>query len=166
MSFYKFTDQRVLDTYQHNLDDKAAVYAEADAFALRFGEGGVCYFSNRPHFEFAGIKFSPRKDYLHWSIPTTQNGGMQRPRSTSKGMTPEQRAEGRALRELWNDYHPKLKTSFKPVFDAMGYDWNWMQGYTLFTGDGVLYFRTEGKPSLGIEILGSEYEAAYTKATA
>lgn len=159
MSFYKTDAPAVLVACEEERLQKAALQAEIDTFAARFGGEGLMY-ADPPRF--AGIKFTPAAPRDLWRAP--DRNGLQWPRSAPlKGASAETKAALKALNAEWSQFVPIGRLSDDGVYKALGYSSSMdfmFEGLTLFVHDGFLYASTrKAMPSM-TEILGSEYEAA------
>ena len=161
MNCYKFTEPVVLAAFEKRLADREAVRQAAHTFAAQFGpESGKPYFRRRDPYELVGVAFTPAKAGPLWTIPQSKDHYLQRPRASAPKLTPEQKVELKALNALWTATWPKQKMKDEPLFVAMGCDYDWLRGFHIFEHQGALFYRGSMKPSLGVEILGSEFEAA------
>ena len=161
MSYYKFTQPEVLAAFAANREAKRALMDRCAAFAKRFGpEKGTPYYQSRT-MRLAGIRFSPKKPGPLWTVSREQTGHFQKPRGSRIGLTGEQRIEQSRLIAEWDTNYPNEAVGMEPVFEAMGAQISFMDGYTLCLHDGVLYYKGEVVPANGVEILGSEYDAAF-----
>lgn len=161
MSFFKTNDPAVLAAWHAEKAAKAELQAEIDAFAQRFGGEGLMY-ADPP--VLAGIKFRPPMPRDLWRAP--DNNGLQLPRSSPlKGATTETKAAIKALQAEWAEHLPTRKIDTDGVYRALGFNSSldfFLEGLSLFLHDGFLYASTrKAMPSM-TEILGSEYDAAYT----
>lgn len=161
MSFFKTNDPAVLAAWHAEKAAKAELQAEIDTFAQRFGGEGLMY-ADPP--VLAGIKFRPAMPRDLWRAP--DNNGLQVPRSSPlKGATAETKAAIKALQAEWTEHLPARKIDTDGVYRALGFNNSldfFLEGLSLFLHDGFLYASTrKAMPSM-TEILGSEYDAAYT----
>lgn len=159
MSFYKTNAPAVMAAWEDDRAQRAALRAEIDAFAARFGGEGLMYSDPA---RFAGIKFTPTAPRDLWRAP--ERDGLQWPRSSPlKGASPETKAALKALNATWAEDAPAGCISSSLVYKALGFSSSLdflFEGLTLFAHDGFLYASTrKAMPSM-TEILGSEYEAA------
>lgn len=161
-AFYKTSDADVLAAMADYNLTCAAVGKVGAEFAAHYG--GMLLARRDLHgYSVAGLLFNPAKDDPLWTKPDPQFAGMQRPRSTLKGATKEQRAALAELSAGWKVRFPKAKADFEPVLTAMGTDWGnlFFCGFDMFQHGGCLYVATSAKlaPCMQ-EILSSEHSAA------
>ena len=161
-AFYKTSDPAVLATWAVYKAEAEKVEAAGTAFSEHFG-GKLLTYSDVHGRRVAGLRFVPVKADPLWTKPEAQAHGRQRPRSSLKKATKEQR---QALAELQADYDarfPKDSADLVPVLTAFGTDWGLIVlcGIGFFEHDGVIYVSTSAPlaPCM-VEIVASEYSAA------
>nr|WP_315249238.1 hypothetical protein [uncultured Duganella sp.] len=161
-AFYKSGDSALLDAWSTYEAEVGAVRAAGKQFATHFG-GKLLLRSDFHGSSVAGLRFAPSKDDPLWTKPDAQHAGEQRPRSSLRKGTKEQRQALAALLTEWSDHFPKQKADLAPMLSAMGTDWGalFFCGIGFFKHDGVIYVSTSAKlaPCM-VEILASEYNAA------
>lgn len=159
MSFYKTNAPAVLAAWEEESAQKAALRAEIDTFAAKFGGEGFIY---ADPYRFAGIKFVSVAPRDLWRAP--DRDGLQWPRSSPlKGASAETKAELKALNATWRDHAPTGSIRANRVHQALGFSSHLeflFEGLTLFVYGGFLYASTRKAMPGMTEILGSEYEAA------
>lgn len=161
-AFYKTSDATVLAAMAGYNAQSAEVHKAGAEFAAHYG-GTLLARSDLHGYSIAGLLFEPRRDDPLWTKPDPQSAGMQRPRSTLKSATKEQRAALAELSAGWKVRFPTAKADFEPVLTAMGTNWSnlFLCGFALFQHDGCIYVATSAKMALGmVEILSSEYATA------
>lgn len=161
-SFYKSSDSALLAAWSAYEAELGTVRAAGREFATHFG-GKLLMHSDFHGSSVAGLCFVPPKDDPLWTKPDSQHAGEQRPRSSLRKGTKEQRQALAALLMEWSEHFPKQKADLAPVLSAMGTDWGalFFCGIGFFKHDGVIYVCTSAKlaPCM-VEILASEYNAA------
>ncbi|MRW82953.1 hypothetical protein GJ698_02465 [Pseudoduganella sp. FT26W] len=161
-AFYKSSDGALMAAWAIYETDVGAVRAAGKEFAAHFG-GKLLMRSDFHGNRVAGLCFQPAKDDPLWTKPDAQLADKQRPRSSLRKGTKEQRQALAALLTEWSERFPKLKADLAPVLAAMGTDWGalFFCGIGFFKHDGAIYVCTSAKlaPCM-VEILSSEYNAA------
>jgi hypothetical protein len=136
---------------------------QAKQFAELF-DGEPLFSTSMTGREFAGIQlnnFENRPDNHLWTKPTSQNGGVSRPRA--KPLCAAHKKEQEALNNRYMQNTPAIKeASFKPLFESLGSDWGQMLfcGISFFEHERILYISTKAELANCTEILASEYLAA------
>lgn len=111
---------------------------------------------------FHGLKFNPEIKSNLWTKPDKQSG-CQRPRSSIKNATQEERNELKQLLTLWKDNCPKKSINLDKFFKSLGVDYGdfLFNGIIWFVVNDSLYINTHALIKQNVEeILGSEYESA------
>lgn len=161
-AFYKTSDTTVLAAlaaYNLAVDTVAKVGNE---FAAHYG-GKLLMRADMHGREVAGLCFQPVKDDPFWTKPDPKCAGLQRPRTSLKGATKEQRAALAELAAGWKVRFPTEKADLAPALAAMGTDWGslFFCGFAMFQHVEQVYVSTKAKlaPCM-TEILSSEFAAA------
>lgn len=161
-AFYKTTDPAVLAIRAAYEAKVTEVRDAGQEFANHFG-GHLLARHDAHGYSVAGLRFKPAKIDPLWTKPDASCAGMQRPRSSLKNGTKEQRAALAELQADWAARLPSIKADLEPVLTAIGTDWGslFFCGFTLLRYDGAIYVSTSAKlaPCM-VEILASEYNAA------
>lgn len=161
-AFYKTSDPAVLAAMAAYEQAVAGVTAAGKEFAAHY-DGKMLMRADSHGRSIAGLRFEPAKDDPLWTKPDPQQAGMQRPRTSLKGATKEQRAALAELAAGWKVRFPSAKADLAPVLAAMGTDWGnlFFTGFSMFQHDGAIYASTNAPlaPCM-MEILSSEYAAA------
>jgi hypothetical protein len=172
-AFYKTSDPAVLAAMAAYEREVGSVFAAGKEFSAHYG-GKLLTRADLHGRSVAGLCFEPAKDDPLWTKPDAQQAGMQRPRTSLKGATKEQRAALAELAAGWRVRFPSAKADLEPVLATMGTDWGslFFTNFAMFQHEGAVYASTGAKlaPCM-VEILSSEYAAAkaayeLTKATA
>jgi len=171
MSTYKTNDPSVVEAYLENQRLRHALADRADAFAKEMGAKAVCVSSHSGGVYFHGLIYDPLKlqpFYLFYRLP--DHFGCQHLRTSLKKGTKEQRAKLKEMQEHYNDLYKRYELSESvrrdAIFKAMGTHWGQicLSGMSYFLQDGFVYVETSAALNdQMIEIMGSEYSAAYAK---
>jgi hypothetical protein len=161
-AFYKTSDAAVLGAMVSYDSAAAEVHKSGAEFAAHYG-GTQLARSDLHGYSIAGLCFHPEKDDPLWTMPDPKSAGMQRPRTSIKAATREQRIALAELSAGWKARFPVGRADFAPVLKAMGTDWGnlFFCGFAMFQHDCCIYVATSAKLAPVMqEILGSEYNAA------
>lgn len=161
-AFYKTSDHAVLAALAAFESEASSVAATGKAFAAHYG-GEMLARRDVLGYSIAGLRFHPAKDDSMWTKPDPTSAGMQRPRTSMKGASKEERAALGELRADWCARFPYGKAEFAKFLDAIGTDWGHLIlcGFTMFQHDGAIYAATSAKlATCMVEIMASEYSAA------
>jgi hypothetical protein len=161
-TFYKTNDAAALAAMAIYDEHVAEVRKAGAEFAAHYG-GTLLARADLHGYSIAGLCFHPEKNDPLWTKPDPKSAGMQRPRTSIKSATKEQRAELAELLAGWQARFPIAKADLEPVLTAMGTDWGnlFFCGFAMFQHNGCIYVATGAKLAPVMqEILGSEYNAA------
>lgn len=161
-AYFKTNDAAVLTAMKQHQAEAEVASTAGKAFADHYG--GMLLVQNDLHeYRVSGLCFRPAKDDPLWTKPDPKRANMQRPRTSIKNATKEQKAALAELQAGWKARFPQQKSDFAPVLEAMGTHWGnlFFCGFAMFQHDGFIYASTGVKlaPCMQ-EILGSEYQAA------
>lgn len=169
MSYWKFTSAEALAAWDDMERQEEELKAQGSTFAALFG-GKPVYQKTMCDWRFYGVLFFGRA-YGHedlWTKGTNKNGGARQPRVKVPASL---KRESEALWQLWNDQRPHITADREAFYESIGLDWGNMlfSGFASFRHEDVIYVETGATPKPeagGVEILGSEYDAAQRAAKA
>ena len=155
--YFKITKPESVAAWEKHVDEVKAVQKAASEFAELVAPGRAKpWFSSGVRRSFAGLSFDPPMTSPEWTKPA-KDTGIQRPRGKVPANVKPALVK---LNELWKQA-PTAVASAEPALASFGFVWGFLYGYTILKHNGALYFRTnDPQPIDGVEILGSEWEAA------
>lgn len=172
MSYFKNTNPEALDAWEAQEQGKAKLRDESESFAAEF-DGKAILSSSADSHSFCGVKlnnYHARPDNILWTSPD-RSSGVSRPRSTLKKRpewTKDQFVEfKRQLEQLEQRYKAAqwpARIDREPFWNAIGTSWGELlfAGISAFEYAGALFIKTGLKLEGCSEILGSEYDAAWS----
>lgn len=163
MSYWKFTSAEALAAWDEMERQEAVLKAQGQSFAALFN-GKPVYQKTMCDWRFYGVRFDG-KEYgspALWTKPTSKNGFAQQPKVK---VPANLKRESEALWQIWNEQRPHITADREAFFCSIGLDWGNLlfSGFNAFRHDDVIYVETGATPKPeagGVEILGSEYNAA------
>ena len=173
MSYFKNTNPEALAAWEAQEQGKAKLKEDSDKFAAGF-DGKAVLSSSADSHSFYGVKlnnYHARPDSILWTAPD-RSSGVSRPRSSLKKRpewTKEQLVEFKQqLEQLEHRYKAALWPSRiyrEPFWNAIGTSWCELvfSGISVFEHGGALFIETGLKLEGCTEILGSEYDAAWSE---
>lgn len=163
MSYFKFSTAESLAAYKEMIRQEQELKRVCQSFCALFG-GKPVYFRSAADTRFSGIKFDgvPYNGAELWTKPVPRDSFVQYPR---KRVPAALREKSEALHAIWNEQRPDYKADKEAFYQSIGLDWGNLlfSGFTMFLHDDVIYVSAGATPKPeagGIEILGSEYNAA------
>lgn len=165
-SFYKSNDAHLMAALDHHQAEIKVISKKAAEFADKFGAEAICFNDARGYRICSLIKFphgAPERSSRVWTKPDEKLNYGQRPKKSVVRATPEEKAEMARLEEIWKDF-PTDESSYNPVLSALGINYGdlFFNTFQLFVHAGFAYVGTGAKVCEHmVEILGSEFEAAY-----
>lgn len=172
MSYFKTTKPEALAAWEYMDKAKARLCEESDKFAAEFNAKKLCS-SSTDQIRFYGVKlndYHSRPDNILWTSPD-RSSGVSRPRSSLKKRpewTKEQFNEYKSqLEELKRRYQSMAEPApvdKEPFWNALGTSWSSLcfSAITVFKHGDALFIKTDLKLDGCTEILGSEYDTAYS----
>lgn len=163
MSYFKFTTTEALSAWKEMIRQEQELKRVCESFCDLFG-GRPVYLRSAADIRFSGIRFDgePYNGAELWTKPVLRDSFVQYPR---KRVPAALREKSEALHALWDGQRPDYKADKEAFYQSIGLDWGNLlfSGFTMFCHDDVIYVSTGATPKPeagGIEILGSEYNAA------
>ena len=169
MSFWKFSSKEALAAWDEMERQEAELKKQGDEFSALFG-GKPVYQKTACDWRFYGVRFDGREynNPALWTKATSKNGYAQQPRVKVPSAL---KRESEALWQLWNEHRPHKIADREAFYQSIGLDWGNLlfSGFAMFRHGDVIYVETGATPKAeagGVEILGSEYDAARKAAEA
>ncbi|MDC4790771.1 hypothetical protein NQ839_00845 [Acinetobacter baumannii] len=165
--YYKITSRTCLDAYNKLASDRIELRANAKKFADEY-EANAVVLQDSGSIWFCGIAFRDNSKVNRdiWTKPERQYGhSWIRTKPLKKGLQAEFDAEKAKYDNLWKKYFPNgNKVSKEEFYSTLGLSWSsfFFNSFSCFEHEGSFYIDTTIDMQKGIEILGSEYSAAYS----
>ncbi|HGY4723309.1 TPA: hypothetical protein ACNV1G_004558 [Citrobacter amalonaticus] len=163
MKYFKYIHEAATEAMDNLYVARQALFDEGVAFCQRFG-GRPVFGESITDVSFRGIKFNdplPEVPEI-WTKPEHDSGACW-PR---KRVPSSLRQASNDLHHEWDAHRPRSRVNSEALYTALGLNWGMLilTGATYFRYQGVVYLATSSTPEASagaVEILGSEYEAAY-----
>ncbi|HAV5536653.1 TPA: hypothetical protein JI099_13945 [Acinetobacter baumannii] len=165
--YYKVTSRACLDAYNKLASDRIDLRAKAKQFADEFDADPIVLQDSDSTW-FCGIAFRDNSKVNRdiWTKPSRQYGySWIRTKPLKKGLQAEFDAARAKYDELFKKYFPDGHRVDKNTFySTLGLDGSsfFFNSFKCFEHEGSFYIDTTIDMQKGIEILGSEYSAAYS----
>lgn len=163
--YFKIENESALAAWDAEQKEKNALYESTKPLADRFG-GKPLFSTTHDSYGFAGLRFfgEPENPEL-WTKPQSQNGNTQRPRTSLRKATKEQRQQLAKLQKEWDALYPKNnRVDRDPLYKSIGTHWGQLvfSGLTIFRRGDCIYAATSAALEVdGLsEITGSEFDQA------
>lgn len=163
--YFKIENESALAAWDAEQKEIEALFESVKPLVDRFG-GMALYSNSADSYGFAGLSFlgEPENPEL-WTKPQSQNGNTQRPRTSLRKATKEQRQQLAELQKEWDALYPKnSRVDRDPLYKSIGTHWGQLlfSGLTIFRRGDCIYAATSAALEVdGLsEITGSEFNQA------